>query len=110
MFLSRSKKNNVYPCKPQLYYIKVGFKGVADGPITARYRFMKKMLAGISILKLEHVYLTADAVSKMLFRNCNEDMSSLIMIYIVLSDLSARKLRVNTGTLKGDNLVILRPS
>ena len=27
MFLSRSKKNNVYPCKPQLYYIKVGFKG-----------------------------------------------------------------------------------
>ena len=28
MFLSRNKKKNVYPCKPQLYYIKVGFKGV----------------------------------------------------------------------------------
>ena len=28
MFLSRNKKNNVYPCKPQLYYLKVGFKGV----------------------------------------------------------------------------------
>ena len=28
MFLSRSKKNNVYPCKPQFYYIKVGFKGI----------------------------------------------------------------------------------
>ena len=30
MFLSRNKKNNVYPCKPQfyMYYIKVGFKGV----------------------------------------------------------------------------------
>ena len=28
MFLSRNKKNNVYPCKPQFYYIKVGFKGV----------------------------------------------------------------------------------
>ena len=27
MFLSRNKKNNVYPCKPQ-FYIKVGFKGV----------------------------------------------------------------------------------
>ena len=26
-FLNRSKKNNVYPCKPQFYYIKVGFKG-----------------------------------------------------------------------------------
>ena len=28
MFLSRTKKNNVYPCKPQFYYIKVGFKEV----------------------------------------------------------------------------------
>ena len=27
MFLSRNKKDNVYPCKPQFYYIKVGFKG-----------------------------------------------------------------------------------
>ena len=28
MFMSRNKKNNVYPRKPQFYYIKVGFKGV----------------------------------------------------------------------------------
>ena len=28
MFLSRNKKINVYPCKPQFYFIKVGFKGV----------------------------------------------------------------------------------
>ena len=28
MFVSSNKKNNVYPCKPQFYYIKVGFKGV----------------------------------------------------------------------------------
>ena len=28
MFLSRNKKNNVYPCKPQFYCVKVGFKGV----------------------------------------------------------------------------------
>ena len=28
MFLSRNKKNNVYPCKPQFYCIKVEFKGV----------------------------------------------------------------------------------
>ena len=26
MFLSRNKKINVYPCKPQFYCIKVGFK------------------------------------------------------------------------------------
>ena len=28
MVLSRNKKNNVYPCKPQFYFIKVGFKGI----------------------------------------------------------------------------------
>ena len=28
MFLSRNEKINVYPCKPQFYYIKVEFKGV----------------------------------------------------------------------------------
>ena len=27
MFSSKNKKNNVYPCKPQYYYIKVGLKG-----------------------------------------------------------------------------------
>ena len=27
-FLSRNKKTNVYPYKPQFYCIKVGFKGV----------------------------------------------------------------------------------
>ena len=26
--LNRNKKNNVYLCKPQFYYIKFGFKGV----------------------------------------------------------------------------------
>ena len=28
MFLSRNKKNNIYPCKLQFFFIKVGFKGV----------------------------------------------------------------------------------
>ena len=28
MFLSRNNENNVNPCKPQFYYIKVGFEGV----------------------------------------------------------------------------------
>ena len=27
IFLSRNEKNNVYPCKPQFYYIKSGVKG-----------------------------------------------------------------------------------
>ena len=28
MVLNRNKKNNIYPCKLQFYYIKVGFEGV----------------------------------------------------------------------------------
>ena len=35
MFLSRTKKTNVYPCKPQFYYIKVGFKGSAFVMLTS---------------------------------------------------------------------------
>ena len=27
LFLSKNKKNNVYPCKPTFYYTKEGFKG-----------------------------------------------------------------------------------
>ena len=30
MFLSKNKKNNIYPCIPQFYYIKVGFIGVKN--------------------------------------------------------------------------------
>ena len=48
MFLSRNKKNNVYNCKPQFYYIKVGFKGVKiikacfrDGFITLGSEFFE---------------------------------------------------------------------
>ena len=26
---SKNKKNNVYPCEPQFYYIRVGFKGIS---------------------------------------------------------------------------------
>ena len=28
MFLSTNKNNNIYPFKPQIYYIKVGYKAV----------------------------------------------------------------------------------
>ena len=28
MLLSRYKKNKVYPCIPQFYFMKVGFKGI----------------------------------------------------------------------------------
>ena len=41
MFLSRNKKNNVYPCKPQFYYIKVGLRG------SKSYRYVFVMLMQI---------------------------------------------------------------
>ena len=31
MFFSRNKKNNVYPCKPQFYYIKWDLMGGGGG-------------------------------------------------------------------------------
>ena len=58
MFLSRNKKNNVYPYKPQFYYIKVGFKGVIiikacfrDGEWQTVYQYLN-----CHICKAEHIY------------------------------------------------------
>ena len=36
MFLSRNNNNNVFPCEPQFYYIKVGFKGVKSKKVCIR--------------------------------------------------------------------------
>ena len=43
MFLGRNKKKNVYPFKPQFYYIKVGFKG------SAKYRHAFMMVLQSSL-------------------------------------------------------------
>ena len=40
MFLSRNKKTNVYPCKPQFYDIKVGLKGGFGGTKLYRHIFV----------------------------------------------------------------------
>ena len=39
LFSSRNKKNNVYPCKPQFNYIKVGLRGSK----LYRYVFVMKL-------------------------------------------------------------------
>ena len=46
MFFSRNKKNNVYPCKPQFYYIKVGLRGSK----LYRYVFVMSLLWYLVIL------------------------------------------------------------
>ena len=57
MFLSRNKNNNVYPSKPQFYYIKVGFKGVKINrhvfvmclPFSFLYLFVSAFTKGLSL-------------------------------------------------------------
>ena len=51
MLLSRNKKNNIYPCKPQFYHIKVGFKG------SKLYRY-------VFAIHINDTYETADAQTK----------------------------------------------
>ena len=57
MFLSSNKKNNVHPCKPQFYYIKVGFKG------SKLYRYVFVMISIFSIW----IPLTAQVKKSMKF-------------------------------------------
>ena len=61
MFWSRNKKNNLYPCKPQFYFIKVGSKGVniikacfRDGHIRMRPSALE-MLKRDSSQKTKHI-------------------------------------------------------
>ena len=49
----QNKKNNVYPCKPQFYYIKVGFKEVKI--IQACFRDL--VLAGYVMTSGKHAYI-----------------------------------------------------
>ena len=49
MFLNRNKKNNVYPCKPQFYYIKMGFKGVKNIIVCFRDGFQRQPKSPIDI-------------------------------------------------------------
>ena len=49
MFLRRNKKNNVYPCKPQVYYIKVGLRGLK----LYRHVFVMPILALNCLLQIE---------------------------------------------------------
>ena len=44
MFLSRYKKNNIYPYKPQFYYIKVGLRG----SILYGYVFVMMKMAAVT--------------------------------------------------------------
>ena len=53
MFLSRNKKNNVCPCKPQFYYIKVGFNGVKIIQVC----FCDETIGVLSVISVQSIYV-----------------------------------------------------
>ena len=62
IFLSRNKKNNVYPCKPQFCYIKVGVKAV--NIITCKVCFR-------DVLYFHHsICLISDPLKLTIFLDC----------------------------------------
>ena len=91
MFLSRNKKNNVFPCKPQFYYIKVGFKGSTlyryvfvmfyKMPRQKRLCMFCKILQNFVVEDEEHVLLTVLDMVPL-------DKSCLKTILVILSKLS----------------------
>ena len=52
MFLSTNKEDNVYPCKPQFYHIKMGFKGAK----LYRHVFVMIISAKSAIPRFEALY------------------------------------------------------
>ena len=71
MFLSGNKKNNVYPCIPQFYYIKVGFMGSK----LYRHVFVMSILSRVRQYKMQ----LSEALGKQ-FRHC-EVIHQLLITY-----------------------------
>ena len=90
MFLSRNKKNNVYPCKPQFCYIKVGFKGVKI--IYACFRDAVLWAAlwlpyDIWVIRLPSMKLTSDSLPKSFWPCSFVPQPFLALFYARLSPL-----------------------
>ena len=79
MFLSRNNKNNVYPWKPQFYYIKVGFKG------SKLYRYVFVMSYRKSVLVL--FYIPQSRLWRVQTQTGYQRTLSLIRIYTVCTEL-----------------------
>ena len=86
MFLSRNKKNNVYPYKPQFYYIKVGFKRVKI--IWVCFRDDKSIFTTCRCIK--NCWMTG--------KQCRPWADAAFWANTVCSSPSSRILSVNTVT------------
>ena len=70
MFLSRNKKNNVYPYKPQFYYIKVGFKGVKILQVCFRDVTEPGRTDGYKVI-IGHSSKVIHSIGQLFCRSCN---------------------------------------
>ena len=118
MFLSRNKKNNVYPCQPQFYYINVGLwgGGWGGGRGSKLYRYVfvmslfQKVGTGLSMSVADPSwpYLWFSSFSSSVLFHCN------LCDYMFYYDISAMRWRTHmhgcgggVGGARGGHLVSL---
>ena len=67
MFLSRNKKNNVYPLKRQFYYIKVGFKGGQNYIGVFSWWLFESLVSSDYNEYQQHIYALRDSLIRQLY-------------------------------------------
>ena len=60
--MNRNKKNNVYPCKPKFYYIKLEFKGVKIRSLLLFLVVVAVVVVLAVVVQVEVVVIVAVAV------------------------------------------------
>ena len=94
MFLSRNKKNNVYPCQPQFYYINVGL-GWGGGSKLYRYVFVMSLFQKVgtglsmSVADPSWPYLWFSSFSSSVLFHCN------LCDYMFYYDISVMRWRTH---------------
>ena len=86
----QNKKNNVYPCKPYIYYIKVGFKGVKIISVCFRDAVLRQLNLYYQLLLKKIATQNTKAYTKWHVDLKLEDTenSSLKHTYIILNPLN----------------------
>ena len=87
MFLSRNKKNNVHPCKPQFYCIKVGFKGVNIIEACFRDAFQK-----CAIYEKKHIKINKCIFLYLNVFETNLDVCNAAEIHLIARNTKALRL------------------
>ena len=104
MFLSRNKKNSVYPCIPQFYYIKVAFKGVKIIKVCFRNdiypKCWERKACANGVACLRHQIRVYNGITQPSVWNTNTWYNELDKI---LDDVNVRQNLRRTDTLSREN-------